>query len=63
MKTEKPAGRCDEFLGRAAVLKKKDQGLTHRLVQFRLNAPEPLLDHNELIWRDGRITGQLTSSN
>ncbi|HMA16221.1 MAG TPA: FAD-dependent oxidoreductase, partial [Kiloniellaceae bacterium] len=61
VKTEKPAGRYGPFIGRDAVLRKKDAGLTRRLVQFRLNDPQPLLHHNEPIWRDGRIAGHVTS--
>jgi len=61
VKTEKPAGRYGPFIGRDAVLRKRDQGLTRRLVQFRLNDPQPLLYHNEPIWRDGRIAGHITS--
>lgn len=50
-----------EFIGRDAVLAKKDKGLDKRLVQFRLTDPEPLLYHNEPILRDGRIVGHLSS--
>ena len=32
-----------------------------RLVQFALENPEPLLYHNEPIWFEGRIVGDLTS--
>ena len=46
-----------DFIGRDAVLRKKEAGLTRRLVQFRLNDPEPLLFHNEAIVRDGKIVG------
>ncbi|MER8502550.1 MULTISPECIES: FAD-dependent oxidoreductase [unclassified Mesorhizobium] len=52
-----------DFLGRDAVLKKKETGLSRRLVQFRLNDTEPLLFHNEAILRDGRIVGPITSGN
>jgi glycine cleavage system T protein len=52
-----------EFLGRDAVLRKRDAGLSRRLVQFRLTDPEPLVFHNEPILRDGRIVGHLTSGN
>ena len=55
-------GRGD-FIGRDAVLRKREAGLSRRLVQFRLRDPEPLLFHNEPILRDGRIVGQLTSGN
>src|SRR3546814_7979180 len=52
---------CSSDLGRDAVLKKRDEGLTRRLVQFKLNDPQPLLHHNEPIWRDGHIAGHITS--
>ncbi|MEJ6479220.1 MAG: FAD-dependent oxidoreductase [Octadecabacter sp.] len=56
VKTDKPA-----FIGRDAVLRKKDEGLNARMVQFRLTDPEPLLYHNEPIVRDGQIVGYLSS--
>ncbi len=56
VKTDKPA-----FLGRDAVLKKKEEGLKTRLVQFQLTDPEPLLYHNEPIIRDGEVGGYLSS--
>ena len=52
-----------DFIGRDAVLRKKDEGLKRRLVQFMLEDPDPLLYHNEPIVRDGRIVGYLTSGN
>ncbi|MEZ5802935.1 MAG: FAD-dependent oxidoreductase [Rhizobiaceae bacterium] len=52
-----------DFIGRDAVLKKREAGLSRRLVQFRLKEPEPLLFHNEAIVRDGRIVGTITSGN
>jgi glycine cleavage system T protein len=51
------------FIGREAVLKKREAGLDRRLVQFRLSDPEPLLFHNEAIVRDGEIVGTITSGN
>jgi len=56
VKTGKP-----DFIGRDAVLAKRDAGLDRRLVQFLLQDPEPLLYHNEPILRDGEIVGHLTS--
>ncbi|MCH8952069.1 MAG: GcvT family protein [Proteobacteria bacterium] len=56
VRTAKP-----DFVGRAAVLEKKEAGLERRLVQFKLTDPEPLLYHNEPILRDGEIVGYLTS--
>jgi 4-methylaminobutanoate oxidase (formaldehyde-forming) len=56
VKTDKP-----DFIGRDAVLRKKEKGLSKRLVQFRLKDPEPLLYHNEPVLRDGKIVSFLTS--
>jgi len=56
VKTAKP-----DFIGRDAVLRKKDEGLSRRLLQFRLTDPEPLLYHNEPVLRDGEIVGYLSS--
>ena len=56
VKTDKP-----EFIGRDAVLKKKEEGLSQRLLQFKLKDPEPLLYHNETILRDGDVVGYLSS--
>ncbi|WP_421912526.1 GcvT family protein [Mesorhizobium sp.] len=52
-----------DFIGRDAVLRKKEAGLSRRLVQFRLKDPQPLLFHNEAILRDGKIVGPVTSGN
>ena len=51
----------EDFIGRDAVRRKQDQGLSRRLLQFRLEDPEPLLYHNEPIMRDREIIGRLTS--
>ncbi len=56
VKVDKPA-----FIGRDAVLKKKENGLDARLLQFKLVEPEPLLYHNEPVLRDGEIVGYLSS--
>jgi 4-methylaminobutanoate oxidase (formaldehyde-forming) len=56
VKTDKP-----DFIGRDAVLRKKDAGLEKRLLQFKLADPEPLLYHNEPVLRDGEIVGFLSS--
>ncbi len=58
VKTGKPA-----FIGRDAVLRKKEEGLSSRMVQFRLTDPEPLLFHNEPILRDGEFVGYVSSGN
>lgn len=49
------------FIGREAVLRRRDAGLQSRLVQFRLADPAPLLYHNEPIVRDGAIVSQIAS--
>ncbi len=49
------------FIGREALVRQREAPLTKRLVQFLLEDPEPLLYHNEPIWRDDRITGYITS--
>ena len=56
VKTDKP-----DFIGRDAVLRKREAGLEKRLVQFKLTDPEPLLYHNEPIVRDGDTVGYLSS--
>jgi 4-methylaminobutanoate oxidase (formaldehyde-forming) len=56
VKTDKP-----DFIGRDAVLKKKETGLDNRLLQFKLTDSAPLLYHNEPILRNGDIVGYLSS--
>jgi 4-methylaminobutanoate oxidase (formaldehyde-forming) len=56
VKTAKP-----DFIGREAVLEKKETGLEMRMLQFKLTDPEPLLYHNEPVIRDGEIVGYLSS--
>ena len=57
IKFDKPNG----FIGREALLHQQEQGLSRRLLQFRLRDPEPLIYHNEPIWRDGTLVGHITS--
>lgn len=57
VKFDKPGG----FIGRDALLAQKEAGVSKRLLQFRLQDPEPLIYHNEPIWRDGQIVGHITS--
>jgi 4-methylaminobutanoate oxidase (formaldehyde-forming) len=52
-----------EFIGREAVLRKREAGLARRMVQFKLRDPAPMLYHNEAIVRDGQIVGPITSGN
>ena len=59
----KQSGRFGDFIGRDSVMKKKDEGLNSRMMQFRLKEPLPLLYHNEAVLRDGEIVSYLTSGN
>jgi 4-methylaminobutanoate oxidase (formaldehyde-forming) len=53
----------DGFIGKAAVLKKKEQGpLKRRLVQVFVKDPEPLLFHAEPVWRDGKRVGYIRAA-
>ncbi|MGR3649402.1 MAG: GcvT family protein [Shimia sp.] len=58
VKTDKP-----DFIGREAVIARKETGPQARMVQFKLTDPEPLLFHNEPILRDGEYVGYLSSGN
>jgi 4-methylaminobutanoate oxidase (formaldehyde-forming) len=57
VKFDKPGG----FVGRDALLQQKKTGLRKRLLQFKLCSPEPLLYHNEPIWRADAIVGFIRS--
>ena len=57
VKLNKPGG----FMGRDALVRQKAEGLKRRLVQFLVKSPEPLLYHNEPIWRDAAIVGYIRS--
>ena len=49
------------FIGREALLRRKSSGYAKRLVQFKLNTPEPLLYHNEPIWQGDSLVGHIRS--
>jgi glycine cleavage system T protein len=51
------------FIGREAVLERRERGLRRRLLQFRLLDPAAMVYHNEPVLRDGVIVGYLTSGN
>jgi glycine cleavage system aminomethyltransferase T len=57
VKPDKPGG----FIGREALLRQREAGIAKRLVQFQLRSPEPLLYHNEPIWRGDTIVGFVRS--
>ena len=53
----------EKFIGRDAVLERRERGLTQRLMQFKLEDPDPLLYHNEPIVCENELIGYLTSGN
>ncbi|WP_424971628.1 GcvT family protein [Dinoroseobacter sp. S76] len=59
VKTDLPGK--EDFLGREAVLRKRETGLERRLMQFKLEDPSAHLHHNEPLIRDGKIVSYLTS--
>ena len=54
---DKPGG----FIGHDALVAQREAGVIRRLVQFRLDDPEPLLYHDEPVFRDGTLVGRITS--
>jgi 4-methylaminobutanoate oxidase (formaldehyde-forming) len=53
---------ASDFIGRDAFVAAKATGVPdRRMLQFKLDDPEPLLYHNESIIMDGEIVGYLTS--
>jgi glycine cleavage system aminomethyltransferase T len=53
----KPGG----FIGREALLRQRERGVTRRLVQLALQNDDKLLYHSEPIWRDDALVGRTTS--
>ena len=51
----KPGG----FIGRDALMRRKEEGLKYRMVQFLLEDPEPLLHFGEVIYRNGKQVGHI----
>ena len=52
---EKPGG----FIGHESLSRLNKHQLTRRLVGFALEDPEPLLYHDEPIWCEGELVGQI----
>ena len=55
---DKPGG----FTGREVLLRQKERGLHRRLVQFALEEGNPMLLHDEPIYRDGSLVGRVSSA-
>lgn len=52
--------KADGFIGRDALAARKARGgYKSRLLQFKLEDPEPLLYHAELIYRNGKFAGYI----
>ena len=49
------------FIGREALVEQRDTGVRKRLLQFRLKSSEPLLYHNEPVWRGEELVGYIRS--
>jgi 4-methylaminobutanoate oxidase (formaldehyde-forming) len=49
------------FTGRDALLAQREKPLTRRLVVLVLDDPEPLVYHDEPVWRDGALVGRIAS--
>ncbi|MBZ9756821.1 FAD-dependent oxidoreductase [Mesorhizobium sp. ESP6-5] len=50
-----------DFLGREALLKQKAEGVQRRLMHFAVDGANPLLLHDEPIYRNGKLAGLTTS--
>lgn len=54
---DKPSG----FIGRDALLRQRQTGVARRMIMFAVEGGQPLLLHDEPIYRDGRLAGRTTS--
>ncbi len=50
----------DDFIGKEALLKQKQEGIKRKLVIFTIDDPEPLIYHDEPIYCNGQIIGENT---
>ncbi|MCG8618734.1 MAG: aminomethyltransferase family protein, partial [Desulfobacterales bacterium] len=50
----------DNFIGRDALIRQKEEGLKNKLVMFTIDDPEPLIYHDEPIFRNGELAGENT---
>ncbi len=49
-----------EFRGKEALLKQKQEGLKRKLVMFTVDDPEPLIYHDEPVYRNGELVSSNT---
>jgi len=50
----------EDFLGKEALLKQKADGLKRKLVIFTIDDPDPLIYHDEPIFKDGELVSENT---
>ena len=50
----------DDFIGKEALVKQKEEGIKRKLVIFTIDDPEPLIYHDEPVYRNGEIVGENT---
>ena len=50
-----------DFIGRDALERQKETGLGRKLVHFLMDDPEPILLHDEPVFRNGELVGMTTS--
>jgi glycine cleavage system aminomethyltransferase T/glycine/D-amino acid oxidase-like deaminating enzyme len=51
-----------QFIGRDALLRQKELGISRRLLSFVFDTPEAFPNHHEPIYRDGQRCGSVTSA-
>lgn len=51
------------YIGRDAIERQRQDGLTRHMRQFQLLDPDVFLFHDEAIWHDGELIGRITSGN
>ena len=54
-------GKDADFIGREALLRQREAGVSKRLAIFTLDDPEPMLLGEDPIFRDGVLVGRTTS--
>ena len=50
----------ENFIGKEALVKQKEEGLKRKLVIFTIDDPEPLIYHDEPLYRNGELAGENT---
>jgi 4-methylaminobutanoate oxidase (formaldehyde-forming) len=50
----------DDFIGKSALLKQRQEGIKRKLVIFTIDDPEPLIYHDEPVYCNGEIVGENT---